>query len=85
MDGYVPSTNTIDYIVNTMCLLGIVCTQASASDASALPIIRKLSWPTINELIESEILKIVYKSVSNQAPSYLTEMFVRLSYKERIS
>ena len=51
----------------------------SAYDASALPIIRKLGWPTINELIESETLKMVYKSVNNQAPIYLTEMFVRLS------
>ena len=51
----------------------------SAYDASALPIIRKLGWPTINELIESENLKMVYKSVNNQAPIYLTEMFVRLS------
>ena len=37
----------------------------SAYDASALPIIRKLGWPTINELIESEILKMVYKSVND--------------------
>ena len=51
----------------------------SAYDASALPIIKKLGWPTINELIESETLKMVYKSVNNQAPIYLTEMFVRLS------
>ena len=51
----------------------------SAYDASALPIIRKLGWPTINELIESETLKMVYKSVNDQAPIYLTEMFARLS------
>ena len=47
----------------------------SAHDASALPIIRKLGWSTINELIESETLKMVHKSVNNQAPIYLTEMF----------
>ena len=51
----------------------------SAYDASALPIIRKLGWPTINELIESETIKMVYKSVNNQAPIYHTEMFARLS------
>ena len=51
----------------------------SAYDASALPVIRKLGWPTINELIESETLKIVYKLVNNQAPTYLTEMFFRPS------
>ena len=52
---------------------------SSAYDASALPIIRKLGWPTINELIESETLKMVYRSVNDQAPIYLTEMFARLS------
>ena len=51
----------------------------SAYDASALPIIRKLGWPTINELIESETLKIVYKSVNDLAPKYPAEMLVRLS------
>ena len=52
---------------------------SSAYDASVLPIIRKLGWPTINELIESETLKMVYKSVNGQAPTYLAEMFIRLS------
>ena len=51
----------------------------SAYNASALPIIRKLGSPTINELIESETLKMVHKSVNKQAPIYRTEMFVRLS------
>ena len=49
----------------------------SAYDASALPIIRKLGCLTITELIESETLKMVYKSISNQVSIYLTEMFVR--------
>ena len=51
----------------------------SAYAASALPITRKLSCPTINELIESETLKMVYKSANNQAPINLTEMFLWLS------
>ena len=51
----------------------------SAYDASALPISRKLGWPTINELIESETLKMVYKSVHDQAPTYLADMFDKLS------
>ena len=53
-------------------MLSIGCT-------SALPVIRKLGRASINELIESETLKMVYKSVNNQAPIYLTEMFFRLS------
>ena len=51
----------------------------SAYDASALPIIRKLGWPTIYELIESETLQMAYKSVNDQAPAYIEEMFVKLS------
>ena len=51
----------------------------SAYDASALSIIRKLGWPTIYELIESETLKMVYKSANYQAPAYLAERFVKLS------
>ena len=51
----------------------------STYDASALLIIRKLGWPTINELIESETSRMVYKSVNDQAPTYLEAMFVKLS------
>ena len=36
-------------------------------------------WPTINELFESETLKMVYKSVNDQAPAYLAAMFVEFS------
>ena len=51
----------------------------SAYDASALPIIRKLGWLTINELMESETLKRAYTSVNDQAPAYFAAMFVKLS------
>ena len=50
----------------------------SAYAASTLPIIRKPGWFTINELMESEILEMVYMSINNQASIYLMEMFVRL-------
>ena len=51
----------------------------SAYDVSALPTIRELGWAPINELNESETLKMVYKSLKKQAPIHLTEMFARLS------
>ena len=51
----------------------------SAYDVSALPITRKLGLPTINELIESETLKMVYKLVNEQASAYLATLFVKLS------
>ena len=56
-----------------------IVTNSAYYDASALPIIRKLGWPSINELIESETMKIGYKLVHDQAPNDFTVMFVRLS------
>ena len=39
----------------------------------------KLGWPTIQELIESETGKVVYKALHNEAPAYLKGLFHRLS------
>ena len=54
--------------------IGARIAKNGAYDASSLP--RKLGWPTINELIESETVKLVYKSINDQAPIYLAGMFV---------
>ena len=43
----------------------------SAYNASVLKIVRKLGSPTINELIESETLKMVYKSVNTVRNLYI--------------
>ena len=51
----------------------------SPYNASALPIIRKLGWQTVNDLIVKETLKLVYKCTNDKAPSYLACMFDRLS------
>ena len=48
-------------------------------DASAKPIIKKLEWHNVSEIIQLEILSMVYKSINDLAPTYLTEMFSRLS------
>ena len=40
---------------------------------------RKLGWFMINELIDSETLTMVHKSINNQAPICLTEMLAMLS------
>lgn len=47
--------------------------------SSAAPIIRQLGWPTVNDLIETETLKMVYRSINHEAPDYLTGLFQRLS------
>ena len=51
----------------------------SRYDASAKPIIKKLGWHTVSEIIQMETLSMVYKSINDLAPTYLTEMFSRLS------
>ena len=48
-------------------------------NASALPIIRKLGWQTVNDLIVNETLKMEYKCTNEEAPSYLACLFDRLS------
>ena len=56
--------------------------------ASAKPIIKKLGWLTVSEIIQMETLiyksiVMVYKSISDLAPTYLTEMFSRLSDRSK--
>ena len=51
----------------------------SRYDASAKPIIKKLGWHTVSEIIQMETLSMVCKSINDLAPTYLTEMFSRLS------
>ena len=48
-------------------------------DESALPIIRALGWPTVRELRDLETLKMVFKSLNGEAPSYMSDMFTRVS------
>ena len=51
----------------------------SPYNASALPIIRKLGWQTVIDLIVKETLKMAYKCTNDEAPSYLACLFDRLS------
>ena len=51
----------------------------SSYKTSAFPILEKLGWLTVNDLIETETLKLVYKSKKQLAPEYLNSMFVKLS------
>ena len=51
----------------------------SRYDASAKLIIKKLRWHAFSEMIQTETLSMVYKSINDLAPTYLTEMFSRLS------
>ena len=51
----------------------------SPYDAHSQPLIQKLGWPTIKELIESETAKVVCKALHSEAPDYLKGLFHRLS------
>ena len=51
----------------------------SPYDAHSEPLIKKLVWLTIKQLIDTETVKIVYKALHNEAPKYLKELFHRLS------
>ena len=51
----------------------------SRFDAPSGPIIEGLGWKTIEELIESETQTMVYKSLNELAPRYLSGLFIRNS------
>ena len=51
----------------------------SSFDASSKPLIQKLGWKTVNDMIKHESRTMVYKSINNKAPPYLSAMFRRNS------
>ena len=51
----------------------------SPYDATSQPQLKKIGWQSIRELIGIEADMIVYRSTNNEAPSYLTSLFERLS------
>ena len=46
---------------------------------SAQPIISRLGWKAVNDLIEMETMKMVFRSSNHEAPEYLTGLFHRWS------
>ena len=50
----------------------------SPYDAPSQPLLEKLGWQPIKALIKLEIAMMVYRSMNNEAPSYLTSLFERL-------
>ena len=51
----------------------------SPYDARSQPLLEKLGWQTIRELINIETAMMAYSSINNEAPNYLTSLFERLS------
>ena len=51
----------------------------SCFDAPSEPLIQQLGWLTIEQQIELETVKVVYKALHNEAPPYMKELFLKLS------
>ena len=51
----------------------------SPCDAPSQPLLEKLGWQCIKEFITTETAMMVYRSINNEVPSYLTSLFERLS------
>ena len=57
----------------------------SSYDSSASPLLSKLEWPTIDEIIKGETTNMVYKSINNLAPKYLCSLFTKSSSRDTIT
>ena len=48
-------------------------------DSSASALIKTLNWPTVADMIKVETACMVYKSINDLAPDYLSEIFTKNS------
>ena len=55
----------------------------SSYDSSASALIKTLNWPTVADMIKVETACMVYKSINDLAPDYLSEMFTKNSAYSR--
>ena len=44
-------------------------------DAPAMPLIRNLNWPTVDDIIRSETATTMYKSLNGLVPEYFSNLF----------
>ena len=51
----------------------------SSYDSSASALIKTLNWPTVADMIKVEKACMVYKSINDLAPDYLSEVFTKNS------
>ena len=55
----------------------------SSYDSSASALIKILNWPTIADIIKVETACMVYKSINDLNPDYLSEIFAKNSTSRR--
>ena len=51
----------------------------SSYDAPSVPLRKELGWLSVKEMIVKETSTMMYKSLNDLAPQYLSDLFVRLS------
>ena len=51
----------------------------SSYKSLAFPILQEIGWLTVSNVIETETLKMVYRSKNQLAPEYLNSMLIKLS------
>ena len=51
----------------------------SSFDAPGIPLVRRLGWKTIEELIAHESELMVFKSIHGLAPDYISDLFTKIS------
>ena len=56
----------------------------SSYDASADALIEKMNWPTIAEFMKRETAIMVYESLNALAPTYLSKVFARNSFRDSV-
>ena len=55
----------------------------SRYDSSASALIKTLNWPTVADVIKAETACMVYKSINDLDPDYLSEFFTKNSASSR--
>ena len=59
--------------------LSLVFITGSRYDAPGLPLVKRLGWKSIDELISSESNIMVFKSLHGLAPQYMSNLFTKTS------
>ena len=57
----------------------------SSFDAPAVNLIKELKWPTVHDMIKQETATIVFNSISDLAPTYLSTPFMRNSTRDIVN
>ena len=59
--------------------IGVATKYVASYDAPSEPLRKDLGWLSVKEMIVEETSTMMYKSLNDLAPKYLSDLFVRLS------